>query len=377
MRRLFSPIANYFQKKTSVRNPRKKLGRPDALLVLTVMILAGLGILMVYNASVAIAIRDFSDQYYFVREQVKWLAIGIGAFIFFTAFDYRRFYALALPAFIGSLILLLAVFIPGLGVRALGAHRWLNFGLFIVQPAEITKLVLIVYLSAWFSYKEKGRLGAFMLLVGMVCGLVILQPDLGTAVIILLIAMTLYFFSGAPLWQFLILVPVFLVGAGGLAIAAPYRFRRLTTFFNPESDPLGASYHIRQILLALGSGGWFGVGIGKSRQKYEFLPEANTDSIFAIIGEELGFIGAVVLIGLFLLLVWRGFRIAKRAPDAFGRYLALGISSWIAFQVSINLAAMVALIPLTGVPLPLVSYGGSSLIILLSALGILANISRH
>ncbi|MBI4065392.1 putative lipid II flippase FtsW [Candidatus Gottesmanbacteria bacterium] len=377
MKYLFSKIKKIFTKKEILRKPKARLHRVDAFLVLIILTLAGIGILMVYNASVAIAIRDFSDQYYFVREQIKWLGIGIVSLIVFSSIDYHRWYKLSLPLLIGALVLLLAVFIPGLGVRALGAHRWLNFGFFVVQPAEITKLILIMYLSAWFSLKEKGRLGAFLLLLGMVVGLIIAQPNLGTAVIIICIAILLYFLSGAPVWQFIVLIPLFIIGAGGLAVAAPYRFKRLTTFFDPESDPLGASYQIRQILLAFGSGGWFGVGIGKSRQKYEYLPEANTDSIFAIIGEELGFIGAAIIIGLFLLLVWRGFRIAKHAPDSFGRLLALGISSWVAIQTIINLSAMVALIPLTGVPLPLVSYGGSSLIILLSGLGILLNISRH
>lgn len=355
----------------------KAYHQADRFLLVCILTLSGLGILMVYNSSVAIAIRDFSDQYYFAREQIKWLLIGLTALVIFTSVDYHRWRNMALPALMGTFIFLLAVFIPGLGIGAQGARRWINFVFFVVQPAEIAKLTLIVYLAAWFSVKEKGRFGAFLLLVGMVIGLVILEPDLGTAVIILSIALFLYFLSGAPLVQFLLLLPLFAAAVAGIAVAAPYRFARLTTFFNPESDPLGASYQIRQIILALGSGGWLGVGIGQSRQKYEYLPEANTDSIFAIIGEELGFIGAMLVIGLFLLLVWRGFRIAKRAPDAFGKFLALGISSWVGIQAGINLAAMVALIPLTGVPLPLVSYGGSGLIILLSALGILLNISRH
>ncbi len=377
MKYLFSKIKKLFTKKEIQRSPKAKYHRADTFLVLIILTLAGVGILMVYNASVSIAIRDFSDQYYFVREQVKWLGIGIVSLILFSSIDYHRWYKLALPLLLVTVFLLVAVFVPGFGVRALGANRWLNFGFFIVQPAEIAKLALVIYLSAWFSLKEKGRLGAFLILLGMVVGLVIIEPDLGTAVIILSIAILLYFLSGAPLWQFIILIPLFLFGIGGLAVSAPYRFKRLTTFFDPESDPLGASYQIRQILLAFGSGGWFGVGIGKSRQKYEYLPEANTDSIFAIIGEELGFIGAAIIIALFLLLVWRGFRIAKHAPDNFGKYLALGISSWVGIQTIINLSSMVALVPLTGVPLPLVSYGGSSLIVLLSGLGILLNISKH
>lgn len=332
---------------------------------------------MVYDASVAIAIRDFSDQYHFVREQLRWLTFGCLAFAVFSFIDYHRWYKLALPMLLGTLGLLLAVFIPGIGLRALGANRWLSLGWMVVQPAELAKLTLLIYLSAWFAFKEQGRLIPFLVLLAMVVGLVVLEPDLGTGVVILTTALVIYFLSGAPVYQFLVLTPILVGGVIFLAVISPYRFARITTFLNPESDPLGASYQIRQTLLALGSGGLFGVGIGKSRQKYEYLPEANTDSIFAIVGEEVGFIGAAALITLFLFLIWRGFRIAKRAPDQFGRLLALGISSWIAVQVVINLAANVALIPLTGVPLPLISYGGSGLVVVLTALGILLNISRQ
>jgi cell division protein FtsW len=210
----------------------------------------------------------------------------------------------------------------------------------------------------------------------MVVGLVLLEPDLGTSVIIIAIALILYFASGAPVWHFALILPVLVVGVVGLAIISPYRMARLTTFLHPDKDPLGSSYHIRQALLGLGSGGWFGVGIGQSRQKYEYLPEANTDSIFAIIGEETGFVGGVAVILMFVFASWRGFRIAKRARDGFGRLLAIGITSWISVQTIINLSAMVALMPLTGVPLPFISYGGSSLIIMLAAAGILLNISK-
>lgn len=354
-----------------------KQGPVDRWLVAVTFVLALIGIVMVYNSSVAIALRDFSDQYHFVREQGQWLVLGLVALGIFSRIPYVTWYKLAFPFLLGTIGLLIAVFIPGFGVNALGAHRWLNFGFFVVQPAEIAKLVMTMYLSAWFTSHEKGRLGAFLLLLGMVVGLVVIEPDLGTGTVILSTAIALYFYSGAPMVQFALLVPVVLSALAALALTSPYRFRRLTTFFNPESDPLGASYQIRQAILALGSGGLFGVGLGKSRQKFEYLPEANTDSIFAIIGEEAGFIGAVAVVGLFAFLIWRGFRIARRAPDAFGRMLALGITTSIGVQAAINMGAIVALIPLTGVTLPLISYGGSSLVITLSAIGILLNISRH
>lgn len=349
----------------------------DRWLVGIVLSLSLFGVLMVYDSSVAIAIRDFGNQYYYAGEQLKWLGIGVLAMVVLSRIDYHTWYSLALPALLGTMILLMAVFLPGFGIRALGAHRWLNFGVFVLQPAELAKLVLVMYLAAWFSAKEKRRFGAFLMLTGIIFGLVILEPDLGTGIVIVSSALIMYFLSGAPTRHFAILVPIVLIGITLLAVSSPYRFKRLTTYLNPESDPLGASYQIRQVLLSLGSGGLTGIGIGKSRQKYEYLPEANTDSIFAIIGEETGYMGALLVIGAFAGLVWRGFRVAARAPDVFGKLLAGGITSWIGVQSFLNIGANVAIIPLTGIPLPFISYGGSSFVILLAATGIMMNISRR
>lgn len=332
---------------------------------------------MVYDSSVAIAIRDFSNQYYYVREQFKWMVIGFIVFFIAAKVHYKTWFIFALPLLFITLLLLIAVFIPGFGIHALGAHRWINFGFFVLQPAELAKLTMIIYLAAWFANPEKNRLVSFLLFLGMVVGLVMLEPDLGTSMIIVCIALVLYFFSGAPAKHFALLLPIFLASVVLLALIAPYRMQRILTFFNREHDPLGSSYQIQQVLLGLGSGGLTGVGIGKSRQKYEYLPEANTDSIFAIIGEETGFIGGLVVISFYMFIIWRGFRIALKVNDSFGRLLALGISSWVAVQTIINLGAMVAIIPLTGVPLPFVSYGGSSFIILLLAMGILVSISKY
>jgi cell division protein FtsW len=351
--------------------------RIDLPLLGAVILACGLGLLFIFEASSVSAARDFGDKYHFFRDQSIWLATGFVILALASFFDYHRLYKLALPIIIVAIILLAGVFIPGLGVKALGAHRWLNLKFFIIQPAEAAKLALIIYLAAWFSYKERGRLLAFVILVGIVVGLVVAEPDLGTAVVICAIALALYFLSGAPLWHFGLLIPVVLLSILGLALTSTYRLRRLITFLNPSVDPLGASYHIRQILLALGSGGFWGLGLGKSRQKFEYLPEAMTDSIFAIVGEELGFIGGIALIAIFLFILWRGMRIALFAPDRFGQLLAFGISSWIGVQVIINLGAMVALVPLTGVPLPLISYGGSSLVVTLIGIGILLNISKQ
>lgn len=352
-------------------------GSPDGWLIAVVVFLSLFGVLMVYDASVAIALRDFSDQYYYAKEQLKWLALGVAAMIVMARVDYHKWYGFSLPLLLVSMGLLLAVFVPGLGLRVFGANRWINFGFFVLQPAELAKLVLIIYLAAWFSAKEKGRFGAFLLLVGIMFGLVIAEPDLGTGIVILGIALVMYFLSGAPVKHFMFLVPIIVLGVMTLAVSSPYRFARLTSFFNPESDPLGASYQIRQVLLSLGSGGLTGIGIGKSRQKYEYLPEANTDSIFAIIGEEVGFVGTFFVIGTFVFFVWRTFYIATHAPDTFGRLLGSGIASFIGIQSILNIGAMTAVVPLTGIPLPFISYGGSSLVILLAASGVVLNISRQ
>lgn len=375
--KLFSSKKDRHARKQAYHGPATSHHRADPWLVVSVIALSLFGVLMVYDSSVAIALRDFGNQYYYVREQMKWFVVGFILFFTFARIPYKTWYPYALPFLLGTLILLLVVFIPGVGIRALGAHRWINFGFFVLQPAELAKLTMIFYLSAWFSHPEKERLFSFLLFLGMVVGLVMLEPDLGTSIIILSIAILLYFFSGAPIKHFMYMIPLFLAGILLLAVLSPYRMQRMTTFFNRQSDPLGASYHIHQVLLGLGSGGWTGVGIGRSRQKYEYLPEANTDSIFAIIGEETGFIGATLMISLYMFIILRGFTIASQAKDMFGRLLGLGITSWVAMQTLINLGAMVALIPLTGVPLPFVSYGGSSFILLLSAMGILLNISKH
>lgn len=371
--RLFKELR---QKKTrlALHHQKRKIDLP---LLTAAILLSLLGLLFVFDASSVTAARNFGDKYHFLRDQTTWFILGIAVLGFFSFFDYHKLYYLALPIIGLTVVLLLLVFFPGLGVKALGAHRWLKFGAVTIQPAEMAKLALVIYLAAWFSYRERGRLLAFVILTTIVVGLVLLEPDMGTAIIICAIALGIYFFSGAALWHFGFLVPLIASSGFILAVFSPYRLRRLLTFLNPEIDPLGASYHIRQILLSLGAGGIWGVGLGKSRQKFEYLPEAMTDSIFAIIGEELGFIGAVAIILIFLFLVWLGLRIALSAPDRFGQLLAFGISFWIGVQTIVNLGAMVALFPLTGVPLPFLSYGGSNLVVTLAGVGILLNISKQ
>lgn len=350
--------------------------RTDMLLPGSVAVLSVFGLFMIYDASSVIAFRDFSDKYHYFTEQLVWMVLGFLALSFFSFFDYRRLFNLSLFILLSAIFFLVLVFIPGLSVSALGARRWVDFGSFSFQPAEYVKLSLAIYLSAWFSQKEKGRLLAFSLLLGLVLFLVMMQPDMGTASIILFEALILYFLSGGNIMHFLLMVPfVCVIGYFFIALE-PYRAARLTSFINLGKSLEGASYHVKQILIALGSGGLIGVGAGNSLQKYEYLPENVTDSIFAIIAEEFGFFGSFVLIFLFCIVIWRGFIIAGKARDVFGKLLAGGITGFLGIQMFINLAAMTALLPLTGVPLPFISYGGSALIVDLASVGILLNIAR-
>jgi cell division protein FtsW len=348
----------------------------DASLLFSIVILTFFGLFMIYDASSFVAFRDFGDKYHYIKDQFIWTILGFGGLIFFAYFDYHKFYNLAVPILSVALILLILVFVPGIGINLMGAHRWINVGVSVLQPAEFVKLALAIYLSAWFSNKEKGRLPAFLLLMGLVLGLVMAEPDMGTTVVILAEALIIYFLSGASMFYFSIIVP--LVGVLGFLFIklSPYRSRRLEAFLNVDSSLQSSSYHVKQILISLGAGGLTGVGLGNSLQKYAYLPEGTTDSIFAIIAEELGFVGAVILILFYIYIIYRCFKIAVNAKDNFGKLLAGGITTFLAVQAIINLAAQTALVPLTGIPLPFISYGGSSLIVDLAAVGILLNISK-
>lgn len=348
----------------------------DLLFLSSVILLALFGLLMVYDASQFEAFQSFGDRYYYIKQQAISFIVGL---IFLTTasfFDYHRLQKLALPGLIFSILLLLLVFVPGLGVEAYGAHRWLRFLGFTIQPAEIIKLSSVIFLAALFQNRVISS--SFLILVGLVTIIVgLLQRDLGSAVVLGLVSFGVYFIAGAPIKYFLGLVLAAVLGIAGLIMAAPYRMKRVLAFLDPFVDPQGYSYHILQVLIALGSGGLFGVGVGGSRQKFAYIPEVTTDSIFSIVGEEFGFLGSFVLISLFSFLVFRGFKIAKSAPDNFGKLLASGLILWLGCQTVVNLAAMVSLMPLTGVPLPFISYGGSALVANLVAAGILLNVSKQ
>lgn len=348
----------------------------DVILLVSVVALTLFGLFMIHNASSIIALSDFGDKYYYVKEQSVWVILGFIAMFIASIFPYKKLYNFAIPLLLAAIALLILVFIPGIGIHALGANRWINLHFFVLQPAEFVKLALAIYLAAWFSHREKGRLHSFILLLGTVWLLIMLQPDMGTASIIAFEALVIYFLSGGEVRHFLMLIPAAGLLGALMIFLAPYRLARLTSFLNAGGDLENTSYHVKQILIALGSGGVLGLGIGNSLQKYAYLPENTTDSIFAIIAEELGFAGACLVILLLATVVWRGLVIASSAPDNFGKLLAGGITAFIGIQMIINLAAMTALLPLTGVPLPFISYGGSALIVDLTAMGILLNISR-
>ena len=339
------------------------------------VILTILGLIAVADASAPQALNIFNDKFYFLRQQSGWALIGFILMLIVSQINYKVWEKLAIPAFVVSIIFLVAVLLPGIGSKFMGAKRWIYIGPISIQPAEFVKLSLAIYLAKVVE-KEKQLLSYFIPLV-IVALLIMLQPDLGTTLVILAIGMSQILISGINIWHFLGSLVVGGLGGFALILTSSYRKARLLTFLHQSQDPLGRDYHIRQILLALGSGGIFGVGLGQSRQKFLFLPEAATDSVFAVIAEEIGFVGALVVIFLLFTYIVFAFRIAQNAPDKFSKVLAIGITFWISTQVIFNIGSNVALVPLTGIPLPFFSYGGSALTMLLFASGILLNISKY
>ncbi len=363
----------------------KRKKRPDFLIALIVFALVILGLVMITSASVVTSyeITEGKSNYYFLTHQL--IAVGIGFFVWlaFYSIDYNKWKKWAIYIFLFSIILLFLVFMPGIGKSIGGAYRWIGIGSFSFQPSEFVKLAIILYLAAWLDKKREKVADfwhsflPFVLILGAILYLVVREPDMGTAIILGIIAVGMYFVAGANILYLILSLPVL----GGLfwflVKKAPYRLARITAFLDPSRDVLGISYHIHQTLIAIGSGGLWGLGFGNSRQKYNYLPEAHTDSIFAIICEELGFLRAIFVIILFAVFALAGLGVAKRAPNNFGRLLAFGIVLWFVAQAFVNLAVMLGLLPFTGVPLPFISFGGSSLVISLAAVGILLNISKQ
>lgn len=309
--------------------------------------------------------------------------VGVLLYFLFSKIPYKFWKKMALPFLLVALLAMMAILIPSLGVTAKGAKRWLDLGLFIFQPAEVLKLALIIYFAAWFSGHSRQHkswsysLTPFLVVFGFVALLLVMQPDIGTLGIVTIIILAMFFFAGGDGSFFIKLATVFSLLVIPIFVFSSYRIQRILAFLNRAGDPQGISYHINQALLAIGRGGWWGVGFGQSEQKKGFLPEPTGDSIFAILTEELGIVGAAVLMGLFLILIFYLVRMARSSSDRFAQLVIFGMTTWIASQAFINIAAISGLIPLTGVPLPFVSYGGTSLAMLLGGLGIVTNIARH
>jgi len=334
------------------------------------------GLFFIFESSAVKSYKDIGDSFHYLKLQGIWFGLGLGLLFFLSIFDYHKLYYFAFFLMTGTIFLLFIVLIPNIGHAAGGARRWLDLGFFNIQPTELAKFSTIIYLASWFIQRERKRFFSFLFLLGLLMFLIILQPNMGTAILIFFLSIIIYYLAGIDIHYLLLLIPVSLGGFYFLVNITPYRFRRLLAFFNPELDPLGITYHLNQILISLSRGGLFGVGFSASKQKYLFLPEAHTDSIFAIIAEEIGFFGSLLLIlGLVFFLI-KIFKVALKAPDRFGQLLAGGIFAFFNLQILINLGGMVNLIPLTGTPLPFISYGGSNLLVSFALTGILINIYR-
>jgi cell division protein FtsW len=354
--------------------------RVDYWVLFLVVILSLFGLVMIGSSSALVAYERFNGEhnYYYVGLQALRLVGGVLAMIIFSSVDYHWWKDKSRFMLFLTLALLVAVFIPGLGETLKGASRWIHLGPLFFQPSELVKLTFILYLAGWME-KRVANISflPLMLILGAIVALIIAQPDMGTLSIVIAIAAAMFFTAGGSLFQMIIGSSLALTVFLALIRSSTYRWQRLMIFLNPSSEIQGAGYHINQSLLAIGSGGLWGLGFGHSIQKYLYLPEPYTDSIFAIIAEELGFVRAALVIIVFIILAWRGLKIAKEAPDVYGRLIATGVTVWVSVQMFINIGALSGLLPLTGVPLPFISYGGSSLVIIFIAMGILLNISKQ
>ena len=344
------------------------------------VILTLTGFVVVYSASFVIGLVEFGNPNYFIIRQVIWAAGGSLLLVAMARIDYRRLRPLALPIMGITIAALIAVLV--IGVSGGGAQRWIGIGELTVQPAEFAKLAVIIYLAAWLASKgdevrsfEHGLL-PFVLIIGSVSALIMLQPNLGTTLIILVITVTMFWVAGASFTQMLALGITGFVCLAILATVAGYRADRLTAFFSAESDPQGNGFQTLQALIAMGNGGVHGLGLGASRAKFFYIPESHTDGVFAIIGEELGLIATIPILVLYMLLMFRGFQVARRARDDFGQLIATGITTWITIQALLNIGGITRTVPLTGVPLPFLSFGSNALASVLLAMGVLLSISR-
>jgi cell division protein FtsW len=353
------------------------------LLATTVAVLNLVGVVMVLSASSVASLTDYGSPWYFFMRQVLWTALGALAFVVAFRFDYHKLRRFVKPLLILSGVLLVVVLIPGIGVYVAGSRRWLGAGMFRFQPTELAKLALLLY-AADLASRRAREIGDWrrvvkpvVIVLGVFGFLVMREPDLGSALVLALIVATILVAAGTRPKHLAALAVCGVSVVTVLALAEPYRRARLLTFLHPFADQTNAGYQISQSLIAIGSGGWTGVGLGAGRAKWNFLPNAHTDFIFAIIGEELGLLGGLLVLALFVAFAALGIRVALRAPDRFGALLACGITTGIVGQAAINIGAVVGLLPITGIPLPFVSFGGTALVTTMFAAGVLANVARQ
>lgn len=362
---------------------RTKRKSPDFVLFITAISLLGLGLIMILSASEYNTLVNFNDTFYFFKKQLKWAMLSLLAMYLMVNYDYRQLKRHVGPLLLIAFVALALVLIPGVGKEVNEARRWIVIGSAQFAPAELVKLCIIIF-TAYGLSREKDRVKYFtsgvlpyLIVMAMAAGLILLQPDLGTALSLSAIVLVMIFAAGAR-WAHLGGIAAAGLAAVGFAIVLkPYRMQRFLAFLDPWADSQGDGYHIIQSLYAVGSGGLFGLGLGQSKQKFLYLPENHTDFIFAIIGEELGFIGASLVVMLFILFIWRGLKIAVASPDPFACLLATGITAWVGVQAIINIGVVTGTLPVTGIPLPFISFGGTSLLFTMTAVGILLNISRH
>jgi cell division protein FtsW len=359
-----------------------RVGQPAVLLSITMGALVLLGLIMILSASSVSSFATYGSSFLFFKKQLIWAVVGLAGFVFFVRVDYRLLRGSGYVLLVVVAGLLFAVLVPGIGIVVGGSARWLSLGPFSFQPSELGKLALILFAADVFSRKNERSFDSFahtalplIPALAVLCLLVLLQPDLGTSLVLGCVGIGMLFVAGAPLRY---VSPILISGAlitAAAAFAEPYRRARILAFLNPWADPFNTGYQTIQSLIAVGSGGLFGVGLGASRQKWLYIPNAHTDFIYAILGEETGLLGTLVVLGLFAFLAYLGVRTAQKAPDRFGMLIASGVTMWVTSQALINIGAVTAALPITGVPLPLVSFGGTSLVILLCAMGILVNIA--
>jgi len=366
---------------------KKACAKPDYLLLGDIIVLLGLGILIMASVSASLSLERFGNTYYFLKHQILFGIIpGIFLGFIFYKINLSLLKKWSLLLILLNLALMVLVFFPVIGSASseFTAARWIGLGPFSFQPSEFLKITFILYLASWLCGRTGEKMqkdlkkifGAFLIIMVVIALLLILQPDISTLVVISACALLMYFLADTPLWHIITAVSLGFLSLLFLIKMAPYRVKRLLVFLNQDIDPMGMGYQLKQALIAVGSGGLFGLGLGMSKQKLGFLPQSISDSIFAIFAEEAGFLGALFLVFLFLFFLWRIFKIVKINQDKFLQLTAVGISCWIVLQGFINLGAMIGILPLTGIPLPFISYGGSHMVAELIGVGILLNISK-